>query len=338
MGQSFYITALAFHMAIIQPAFQDNIPGGTNPFGGTINDFTLMDNVATKTPIINIKKVKNILQRRDASCDLVYKKIMSTTVRSITADELYAATQECKNAFYQDALKDWRNNDPLFGQKVLPFFQEAVKADITSNAWFGDISRADVTAEWSTTKYDGVFKWLGTYFDAGIIPESQSIEMPDTDMRANPASAFAIIKGLYDKQNDIMRTFQPGELAIYCTKAISDGYEDYLLSLGNGDANTFGMYANGVKIYSYKGVPIIPEPIWDPILKELYGADSNAAIMTIRGNFVFGTDKNYGEGPELKDALRVWYSDEKLSWMYQMFLKCGTQIALPEHIVFSVSA
>lgn len=338
MGQGFYISALAFHMAIIQPAFQDNIPGGTNPYGGTTAEFTMMDNVATKTPIIDIKKVKNILQRRDASCDLIYKKVMNTSVRSITAEELYAATKQCKNAFYQDALKDWRNNDPLFGNKILPFFQEAVKADITTNAWFGDVSRIETDSEWSTTKYDGVFKWIKTYYDAGLIPEGQSIEMPTIDMRANPASAFAIIKGLHDKQNAMLRTFQPGEKAMYVTQAIADGYEDYLLSLGNGDANTFAMYAQGVKIYAYKGVPIIPEPLWDPVLTELYGENKNAAILTIRGNMVFGTDKNYGEGPELKDALMVWYEPKDLSWYYQMFLKCGTQIALPEHIVFSVPA
>lgn len=338
--KSFKIDSKSFHLAVIEPAFQDLIPGGQNPYGGTLNDFTMMTTNKAKTPIINIKRKKNILQRRDASCDLVYKKLMGATTRIVTIDELYAATQICKNEFYQEALKDFRANDPLFADKILPFFKEAVKTDITTNSWFGDSARPDVVnGEWSTNKFDGAFKWIQQFYAAGVIPAGQSVAMPDVDMRANPAQAYNVLQSLVDRRSDLMRaSFAPGEQAIYTTQAIIDGYHKYLKSLGNGDAHTFEVYANGVRIYEIDGIPIYPEPTWTPVLAELYGANKNAAVLTVRGNMVFANDPDYGEGEDLKTALMLWYEQKDLTWYFQNFLRCGMNIALPEHIVFSVSA
>lgn len=324
-------------MFVIAPAFQDLT--NTDMFQGTLPEFTLMDNVKSKAPIIDIKRTQNILQRRDTSCDLNYKKLMGATNRIITVDELYAATKQCKNAFYTDALKDWRNGDPLFGNRILPFFKRAVATDVLSNAWFGDISRIKiVNSEWSTTEFDGVFKWIQTYFNAGVIRAEQGFNTPVTDMRANPATAYGIIKSLYDKQNPLMRAYAPTDKAFYVHPAIAEGYKDYLRSLGNGDKDTLIMYANGVSISTYNGIPIIPEPTWEPIMYELYGENKTAAILTLRGNMVFATDKEYGEGENLDQALMVWYEKKDLSWYFQQFLKAGTQIALPEFIVFAVPA
>ncbi len=158
MFEKFIIPALSFHLSIIVPAFQDVLPKD-GIYSGTLSEWTLMDNVATKRPILDIRRVKNILQRRDASCDLNYKKVMGVTARTVSTEELYAATNWCRQEFYQDSLKEFRNNDPLFADKILPFFLEAVRTDILSNAYFGDISRLP-TAEWSTNKYDGIFKWI----------------------------------------------------------------------------------------------------------------------------------------------------------------------------------
>src|SRR5690606_14084426 len=178
MFETFSIPSLQFHESIIAPAFQDLVPEET-PYTGTLREFTLMDNIITKRDIIDIKRQKNILQRRDASCDLNYKKIAKANTRSITVDELYAAVQHCKNEFYQGCLRDWRNQDPVFGGKILPWFRQAVATDIASNSYFGDIERPTITGgEWSTNQYDGIFKWIAAYYAGGVIPQSQGFEMP----------------------------------------------------------------------------------------------------------------------------------------------------------------
>lgn len=338
MFQSFSIDSLSFHELIVQPAFADIIPQGF-PYRGTLNEFTLMDDVVSKRPIIDIRRVQNILQRRDGSCDLNYKKVVGATTRQISVDEVYGATQFCRNEFYKGALKDWRAKDPVFGNKILPFFQEALAVDIASNSYFGDIDRVSaVNAAWSTNIFDGVFKWLKRYTTAGVIAAGQTMAIADgTDFAGTPANAYNVIKGLYDRQTQLMYSFMDPQKAFYVSKEILRGYEDYLIAAGitNGyitDVQT------GLKTLAYKGIPIFEEPIWTPIITEIKGSAGYAAVLTLRGNFVFATDKNYGEGEDGKTALEVWYEKKEMMWYYRMFLKAGTQIALPEFVVYAISS
>ncbi len=128
----------------------------------------------------------------------------------------------------------------------------------------------------------------------------------------------------------------PTEKAFYVSQGVLDGYQEYLRLLGDGSAHTFAQYANGVTVSSYNNIPIFPEPVWEPVLAELYGGPNyNAAVLTLRGNFIWATDKEYGEGEDLKRAIMMWYEDKDLTWYSQQFLKAGTQIALPEHVVFA---
>ncbi|SFW15902.1 hypothetical protein [Chitinophaga sancti] len=338
MFETFSIDSLAFFESIIQPAFADIVPAGF-PFQGTLNEFSIMDNVVSKRPIIDIRRVQNILQRRDASCDINYKKVVGATTRQISVEEVYGATQFCRNEFYTGCLKDFRANDPLFGNKILPFFQGAVNVDIASNAYFGDVDRVvGVNAQWSTNIFDGIFKWIKKYITAGVIPAGQTISIADgTDYTANATAAYTLIKGLYDKQPVLMSAFADSQKAIYVSKDIAAGYEDYLISTGT-TAQGYTLLTNGIEQLSYKGIPILVEQIWKPIISELKGSLGHAAILTLRGNFVFATDKNYGEGEDGKTALEVWYEKKDMQWYYRLFLKAGTQMALPEFVVIALSS
>lgn len=338
MFESFSIDSLAFHEAIIAPVYADILPQEF-PFRGTLSEFTLMDDVASKRTIVDIRRVQNILQRRDASCDINYKKIVGAATRQISVEEVYGATQFCRNEFYKGCLKDWRAKDPLFGNKILPWFQSAINVDIASNAYFGDVDRVTaVAAQWSTNIFDGIFKWLKRYTTGGVIPAAQTIAIADgTDYTTTPSAAFALIKAMYDKQNPLMYAFEDSQKAYYLSKEISKGYEDYLIAAGitNGyitDVQT------GIKSLAYKGIPILEEPIWTPIITEIKGSAGFAAVLTLRGNFVFATDKTYGEGEDGKTALEVWYEKKEMRWYFRMFLKAGTQIALPEHIVYALTS
>jgi hypothetical protein len=337
MFETFAIDALAFHEAVIQPAFADLVPQGF-PYQGTLNEFTLMDNVPSKRTIVDIRRVQNILQRRDASCDINYKKVVGATARQVSTEEVYGATTFCRNEFYKGCLKDWRANDPLFGSKILPYFQGAVAVDIASNSYFGDIDRVKTPgAQWSTNVFDGIFKWLKRYTQENVIPASQTIQIADdANYSSSPADAYALIKAMYDKQNVLMNSFQDEQKAFYVSKEIAKGYEDYLISVGFNAQ--YILIQEGIKVLSYKGIPIFVEPIWTPIITELKGSAGYAAILTLRGNFVFATDSEYGEGEDGKTALEVWYEKKDASWYYRLFLKAGTQIALPEHVVYAISS
>lgn len=339
----FTIDTLAFHSAIIVPAFADIIPEGF-PFKGLLNEFSLMDEVPSKRPIIDIRRAQNIMQRRDASCDLIYKKVFGATTRSITTDEVYGAAKQCKNEFYQGALKDWRAKDPLFGNKILPYFQGAINTDIASNAYFGDVERVPGVADlYSTNIFDGVFKWIKRYIAAGVIPASQTKAIADgTDFSVaggagGAAGAYALLKSMYDAQSVLMFNYPDAEKAFYVSKEIAKGYEDYLIAIGSALGN-IQYLENGVKNLFFKGIPVLIENMWTPVITQIKGSAGYAAVLTIRGNFIFATDKNYGEGEDGKTALMVWYEKKDLSWYFQLFLKAGTQIALPEFTVVALTA
>jgi hypothetical protein len=211
--------------------------------------------------------------------------------------------------------------------------------DVASNSYFGDTARiVNATAIWNTNSFDGVFKWISKYYAAGVIPTTQSIAISDgTDYTATPSAAYTLIKGMYDKQNVIMRSSLPTDKAFYVSQEIASGYEDYLIATGT-NANGWVDLTTGIRTLAYKGIPILVEPLFTPVITELKGSIGYAAVLTFRGNFIFATDTSYGEGPNADEALRVFWSDETMTWNWQFFMKAGTQIALPEHVIFAISS
>ncbi len=336
MFQTFSIDSLSFYNAIVFPSFADLVPDG---IPASLNDFTVMDNVPSKRPIIDIRGTQNIMQRRDASCDINYKKVVGATIRSISTDEVYGATQFCRNEFYKGCLKDWRANDPLFGNKILPFFIKALNADLASNAYFGDVDRTvPTTAIWSTNIFDGIFKWMKRYIAGNVIPANQTITIADsTDYTVTPASAYNLLKSMYEKQSLLMYSMPDSKKIFKVSKEIARGYEDYLISIGL-NAIGYTLVVNGLPRLAYKGITIEEQEIWTPIITELKGSAGYAAILTLKGNFVFATDSTYGEGEDGHTALEIWYEKKDMTWYYRWFFKAGTQIAMPEYMVVALSA
>lgn len=342
MFQSVTIDSLAFHEAVIHPAFADIIPQGF-PYQGTLNEFTLMDNVVSKRPIIDIRRAQNIMQRRDSSCDIIYKKVFGATTRQISVEEVYGATQFCRNEFYQGALKDWRNQDPLFANKILPYFQQAVNTDIASNSYFGDVDRVDLpTDAFDTDTFDGIFKWIKAYIANSMIPSGQTFTINNGESFSDsggPQAAYDLLKELYDAQPILMYSFMDTQKAFYVSKEIAQGYKDYLAATSLSGGGYIDLTVNGVseRQLAFKGIPVLVEPIWTPVITQIKGSAGYAAVLTIRGNFVFATDRNYGEGEDGNTALEVWYERKDMTWYYRLFLKAGTQIALPEFIVVAMT-
>lgn len=337
----FIVPSQSFFSGVIHPAFSALV-GGDGVYSGVLSEFTVMDNVPSKRPIIDIRQKMKILQRRDASCDLNYKKIMGTDKRSIEVSDLYGAVKTCKHEFYQGDLRDWQSEDEAtFGAMIQPFFQDAMRIDLAANAWFGDTERTDTAAlSFSTCEFDGIFKWLATYTTNGLIAAAQTIAAVVADYRSNAGmiNAYNLLNAMVAAQPTLLRAIPGMAKAIYVDQAILDGYRKYVRSLGTTSMELVDLYGNGVvMLNAIDGIPIIPVAIWEPILANLNGDNNHhAAILTMRKNFVFATDKEYGEGENMDEALMIWYERKELSWYYQMFLKGGTQIAEPEMVVYAV--
>jgi hypothetical protein len=342
MPQRFSFTGQQFYEFIIAPQFADMAPDAQG-YDGMLNEFTVMDNVVGSRNIIDIRRHQNIMQRRDASCDIIYKNLFGATSRKITVEEVYAAVRFCRNEFYQGCLKEFRANDPFFGNKITPFFRAAVNTDLATNSYFGDVNRvAAANAAFSTDQFDGVFTWLKRYTTASVIPSAQTIQISDgTDYTTTPASAYAVIKALYDKQPQLMYSFTDAQKAFYVSKEIARGYEEYMIASGSGTTAYIDLLQNGVpnrRQLSYKSIAILEQPLWTPVISQIKGSAGYAAILTLRSNFIWATDKSYGEGPDGTTAFEVWYDIDAMTWKWRYFLKAGTQIALPEYTTYALTS
>jgi hypothetical protein len=104
MGTKLIISAQGFYEIMVLPAFQDIIPTDF-AYKGTLNEFTLMPDVSSQRVIIDIRRHQNIMQRRDASCDINYKKLFGTTVRKVSVDEIYSAVMNSTKGVYATGAK-----------------------------------------------------------------------------------------------------------------------------------------------------------------------------------------------------------------------------------------
>lgn len=336
------IQPLAMYEVIVHPAFTSLVGPGEGVLDGVVGDFTVIDNCPNRRPIIDITPKFNIMQREDKSCELIYKRIGDTALRYVETTQMYGATQHCKHEFYQGALRDFRSNREVFEEKIVPFFLRATRTDLASNCWFGDVERTNTSSlQFSTTVFDGIWKWIATY-TGNLIPTAQIFTPAATDYRnpTNYIDAFNAIDAAWRAQSVLMRNYPAKYKVIYCDQATLDGFTMYMKTLGTSSDVLVEWLGSDMKFDSYQGTPIVAVPLWEPVLTDILGAGHHhAVLMTIRGNFMFATDKTYGEGPDGDgEALMIWYRKLNRSWYYQQFMLGGTQIFLPEFITAGMSA
>lgn len=325
-----------FYELMVKPHFADLNPVGDTP--GKPGSFSVMDNVTSSKKIIDLIGGGNILERKEASCNILYKPVAGLATRKIETDKLWGATKSCDEEFYDDCFEDFRNQSEIFTRFVIQWFGKLVKKDINSNAYFGKVARTnDATGYWSWNKYDGIFTWLARYVADGSIPADQSSTIASGPL--TPAGCYGIIEWAYSHQNDLMAAMPDGEKAFYVSRKIADGYRSYLKSIGGN--SEISLHTNSsTGLLMHEGIQIVVEPFWAPIMRLLNGGnDANACILTLQGNFVFGTDKKYGvkdqEGKTV--GFSTWFDVNEQSWKFLTGLKAGTQIAYPELVVVAMT-
>jgi hypothetical protein len=94
---------------------------------------------------------------------------------------------------------------------------------------------------------------------------------------------------------------------IICTQSFYDAYQKSLQSVAGGIEALYINLINGQKTLSYNGVPLLPIPIWDVIIKTYYNTGAkwlnpHRAVYTSKELLAVGSDaiKSFGD-------LDVWY-------------------------------
>lgn len=337
MLKPFKVEPRAFHELVVMPQFGDVIDTETgsvvipSPEEG---DWGVMDDVVVSRPVIDFFGHSNILKRRDATCKLIYSPVARLGNRIIRTEKLYAATEDCQEEFYQGSFEDYsEGNYQVFGEKIMPSLSKGVATDLYSNKYFGDTSRpSDVNGLWSWNKFDGIFTHYNNYIVDGTIPSAQTFSIPSGTL--TPQQCYDAIKAAYDRQDGLLKLFNRDDKAIYVNTDIADGYWDWLVAAGH---STIADRMSGRVKLTFKGIEV-REKKWDGVLTALNGGtEAHAVILTLKGNFIYGTESGYGGGPKRNEAIRVWWSDDENVWKRQIHMKAGTQIAAPQHSVIGLT-
>lgn len=330
------VNSHALYELIVHPHFNDLMAGFTGYYNGTLQEFTVFNKVslAKGTPIIDIFTKTNILQRKDASCKTNWKQIAKGSTRKVTVDELYGATEDCQEEFYVGCLKDFRNKNSMFKDITLNFFKKIIGMDIATNSYFGDVTRQE-NDEFSINKFDGIFTKYADY----IAGEKQykPVVLGAIPSTVTPAQAYAIFDEAFQKRTRVMRGQLKTDLGFYVDENLAEALQKYYASIQEKNGE-IGYYVDGIPTLKFRGVPIYVEPTWTPVLESLNdGNDAHALIFTLRNNFIFGTNDEYGGGASLNQGLRVWWSEDDEVWRYKMHLCAGTEIASPQNTVFAIT-
>lgn len=349
--ENLVLNPAAFYKLIMQPAFADLTPDYNGTYTGMFEDFTVFPQVslAHGQRLIDVFTNTSILQRKDRSCKTNWTALGTSDNRLLTVAELYGATEQCFEQFYDGDFKDFRDTAPKFLSFIVERFKKLIWKDVMTNSYFGDTGRLDdnvadaIIGPISWNKYDGIVKKIANYINLGTIPAAQSTALGALPSGAmTPTQAYNALGAMFDAQNDLMQGLENLDMAFYIDYKWAHQYSRYLIAQGSGTVKSIDYIQNGVPVMSYEGIPIFVNRAWNPVLRKLNKVagtptEAHMGILTIRKNFCFGTDQTYGGGPLLDKAFEVYYDDHDRQWKTRMDLVAGTEIIAPQHVVFNIT-
>lgn len=333
----FKVDSKSFHESVVMPMFGDILgaEGETLIPSDENGDWVIMDNPRHRAPIIGIHGNANILKRRDATCKLIYTSIGRLGNRWVYDEELYGAVEDCQQEFYQGCFEDYTNeNWEVFGEHIMPMIYKASATDVYTMKYFGDVERpGDPNNIHNWNKFDGIWTHYNRYVTAGIV--ETPIDITEGDM--DGSDAYGLLLEMYNMQDEILDAQDDANKVFYVNKKIYDAYGEFLMTGSHNAVLSLTELQSGTARLFFKGIEIKPKK-WNGILKALNGGtQAHAAILTLRGNFIFKTDSTHGGGRFRNEAVRVWYSDEYNVWKREVYLRGGTEIIAPQHSVLAIT-
>lgn len=159
------------------------------------------------------------------------------------------------------------------------------------------------------TILDGFFKQMAIQVVAKpkqrvIISENAGATYTDQELPSDKIQGY--LKPLIYGADMVLRGKK--EAKIFCTQSFYDSYEQSLA--GVALETMYANMVNGQKTLTYKGVPLVPIPLWDSIIAQYYNngeklINPHRAVFTIKDVLAVGVDseKSFGE-------LDVWYNKD----------------------------
>lgn len=331
------VPAKAAHEVIVMPQFGDIISENGEVIipSDETGDWTVLDDVPDSRDIINIFGNKNLLRRRDATCKVIRSGLGRTTNRKVRTEKVYIAAENCQQELYQGAFRDWEGQQDIFQEKAITLISKAAGTDIFTNKWFGKESRAN-NATWSLNKFNGIFHHFNAAITDGTIPAAQTASINTGEI--SNADAYDLIIDMIEKQDPILDGIDEVDKCVYLDKKLAKKVWRYLVSVGTAGAQA---KADSMPSSFYVEDYELRPKKWTPFLLELLGGGATfayAAVLTIKGNFLFATDKTYGKGPNnVGPALTVWYDQNEDVTKWDLHLKAGVDLIAPQFSVIALT-
>lgn len=357
MQKQLFISSQGTWDTILQPALSDTLSGSLFPNEIISEDFIVWDNVSLGMgrPIIDMYQDANILRDVTASCILQYKDSANLGGRRLNVKELYGASRQCFQTFYQGDFKDFAQNPEAYNtffNYQTSSFTNAVRTDIATNSWWGKDSRPEnetaqsgMTVTYSLSRYNGWIVKYNQYLAAGSVPSTQSntVVTSNGDGTMTPQDAYNNLKTLVDSRSPLMKSFPTDMFEILIDVEWHRMYERYLISTGNGSIGAPAFNMAGVSANQFEGYIVRSKPIWTICMNQLLGGSGTGyyGLLTIKRNGIFGTDKNYVmpllQGMSMQDSngnttslgMWVYYDLHDHQWKLVSGLTAGIDLLAP---------
>lgn len=296
--------------------------------------YRVMPNVVTKKQL-NYRGRASKITRLMTACGFTAKGGVTLTDKTINVEPIEAQGKQCiadlRDTVYEELWSKKGNDNPdLTGTQiqtiVQDFIKEGVQRDNTRVAWFGVDGDDSADFNW----FDGYWaKILDSSGDGGNLGFEYNMALQETAGALKTDAAQAIFKALYEGMPAYAWQLGVANFRFYVTHSLLMNWIDTLEGLGND----FGaqIEVNGVNMYKYRGIPIIPIAEWDTDLVDstlpegfsFNTASNNLCLLTIPDNLVLATDVvSAAQGVNAE----IWYSLDNKELRYDVNYKFGCEI------------
>lgn len=201
-------------------------------------------------------------------------------------------------------------------------FRDAIQEDIRAHMWLGKVGRANG----KFAAFNGFLPRIIADSIAGTGEETTIITLPNMTVADN---AEALFKSMYRTYaSETMKQFKD-IMRFYVTSDILDNYED-TLSTGSLESARSVM-VNGVKQYTWNGIPIVPVTI-NTYLPDALDIPQSFCVLTVKDNLALAVNTNAFPGMEA----RMWYNPDEMENRQRAIFMAGCEYLMPELIVAAV--
>ena len=254
--------------------------------------FRVMTNVNRKKNIGFIGHMDKLLQK-DTGCGFNPKGDLSIYQRTIETDRVKVDMTMCadvlQDTIWEESRQKGVNRNNLMGTVIggiiLNRVKSGVSLDIQRLIWFGNKASNDV----NYNMLDGFWSVHIPELTMGPKPLTPYINS-NSGAALAPGASKDILEKMVKAQSLALKGMPKSQKRLMVTQSIYENYEDYLETLGGGDAGRSALI-NGVETLAYRGIPLVEMPYWDQYSENDLGKpDSHLALLTIPSNLVLATD------------------------------------------------